>query len=105
LSTNESNQVLECIVPEATQLRNEVALQLRRVKINEAVVNSQPIIEFATDADSQRPTANAQFFARIKAKFLRDSSPYEQMAGRYTVFLRQEPDGKWLVTGYEMNRW
>ena len=105
LATNESDQVLECIVPEAAQLRNEIAMQLRRVKINEAVVTSQPIIEFATDANSQRPTATAQFFGRVKAKFLRDSSPYEQMAARYTIFLRQEPDGKWLVTGYEINRW
>jgi hypothetical protein len=105
VATNDLNQILDCVVPEAIPLRSELSLRLRRVKIEEVWITAVPSISFETDVKTQRPTATAELIGRVKAKFLRDSSPYEQMAGRYRVDLRKEPDDKWRVMDYQMNRW
>ena len=103
LTTNKPENVLAFIAPEATILRADATLQLKRVQINEAAVAGDLIVTLDPPADPAKPTATTSFNGRIKAKFLKDSSPYDQIVQRFKVYFRKE-NGKWLVTDYEMNR-
>lgn len=103
LETNQPDKVLAFIAPDATVLRADAAQQLKRVQITEAFVSGDLKVTFDPPPEPDKPIATASFIARIKAKFLKDASPYEQLAQRFKVYFR-EHDDKWLVTGYEMNR-
>ena len=103
LESNDPNQVLAFVAPDATRVRSDAAAQLKRVRITEAFVAGDLQVTFDPPPEPDKPIATASFIARIKAKFLKDSSPYEQLAQRFKIYFRQQ-DGKWLVTNYEMNR-
>jgi hypothetical protein len=102
LELNDLNKTLECIAPDATRVRSEASLQLRRVKIEEAVMAGDLRVTFDPPADPARPEAIATFNGRLKAQFLKDSSPYSQIVQRFRVWFRKQ-DGKWLVTNFELN--
>jgi hypothetical protein len=102
LETNKPENVLAYIAPDKRSLRDDATQQLKRVQIREAVITGDLRVAFGASADSQPPTATASFNARIKAKFLKDTSPYEQVIQRFTVNFRKEDD-RWLVIGYQRN--
>ena len=103
LETNKLENVLIFIAPEATAVRTDATQQLKRVQIHEAFVAGDLQVNFDTPPNAETPIATATFIGRIKAKFLKDSSPYEQLAQRFKIYFRKE-NGKWLVTKYDMNR-
>ena len=103
LETNQIDSVLAFVAPDQTVLRTDARQQLKRVKIEQALVAGDLRVAFDTPADAPQPLANASFNGRIKANFLKDASPHDQIVQRFKVYFRKE-NGKWLVTGYETNR-
>ncbi len=95
--------VLAFIAPEKTVLRADTAQQLKRVRIHEAAVAGDLRVSVEATPESDQQTASVSFNARIKARFLKDTSPYEQLVQRVKVDFRKEK-GKWLVTHYVINR-
>jgi hypothetical protein len=102
LETNDPNRVIECIAPDATQVRSSALAQLRRIKIEEATMAGNLQIAFEPPADPAKPEAVATFNGRLKAQLVRDPTPYNQFVQRFRVWFRQQ-DGKWMVTQYELN--
>lgn len=102
LVSNKPENVLAFIAPEKTVLRANAVQQLKRVRIHEAAVTGDLRVSAEALPESDQQTASASFNARIKANFLKDTSPYEQLVQRVKVDFRKEK-GRWLVTHYVLN--
>jgi hypothetical protein len=102
IQTNDPANVVTFVAPEATQIRSSAEREMKRVVISEAFVAGTPKIEFSTSVDG-KSIATASFLGRFKAKFVRETTPYEQAIVRFKLYFRQEGD-RWLVTNYELNR-
>jgi len=102
IQTNDPANVVTFIAPEAAQIRGSAEREMKRVIISEAFVAGTPKIELSTSPEG-KTTATASFLGRFKAKFVRETTPYDQALVRFKLYFRQEGD-RWLVTNYEMNR-
>ena len=102
IQTNDPAKVITFVAPEAATIRSNAEREMKRVVISEAFVAGTPKIEFSA-ASEVKPTATASFLGRFKAKFVRETTPYEQAVLRFKLYFRREGD-RWLVTNYEMNR-
>ena len=102
LETNDHSKVLAFIAPEASAMRADAARRLKEVKISEATVTGNLQIKFDPPPDPSKPIATATFIGRFKAKLLKETTPYDNALLRFKVHFRKE-NGKWLVTGYDLN--
>ena len=103
LETNEPDKVLAFIAPETAALRADATNRLKQVKISEATVTGNLQIKFDPPPQPDKPIATASFIGRFKAKLLKEATPYDNAILRFKVHFCKE-NGKWLVTGYDLNK-
>lgn len=100
MATNDLNQVLAFIAPEATKLRADAERYLPNVMVRDANIGGD--LEVTINRLTNPPTARATFTGRINAASRgAERLPYENFVKKFTLKLRQEGDG-WLLTDYEM---
>jgi hypothetical protein len=98
LEANNPPQVLALFASDSPR-RREVESILSRVTVREARVG-ELTIQF-DDSGGQR-RATARFMGRVQAHDKRGQLPYEQMVGKFVVYLHREGD-RWLIDNYSEN--
>jgi hypothetical protein len=100
LETNDLDQVLAFLAPEADRLRSDAQRYLPNLNVREANVGGD--LEVTINRFTNPPTARATFTGRITgASRGPDRFPHENFVRKFTLKLRQDGD-RWLLTDYEM---
>jgi hypothetical protein len=94
---NHLEQVIDCISPSATRVRDEAHRWIGQAKL-ESVTIAQ--MEVTVDKSKQPFTAVAHFWVRAQGTAHTETAIYRNYLGRLVVDFRKEGD-RWLVTGYQ----
>lgn len=102
LETNDVQNVLALMAPDATEIRSLAESQLPRVDISDANIGGD--LQVTVNHLTIPPTARAQFTARINgtSRTPSDGFGHDTFVRRVSLKLRKT-EGRWLLTEFEQN--
>lgn len=98
LEHNDLDEVLSHVASDAQDVRARLSSILPSVKIEEAKVRD---LEVQVQANTNPKTARAQLRGIIHGRDTGGQLPYDTVMRRFAVRLREEQEGKWVITDYE----
>jgi hypothetical protein len=99
LESNDPNQVLSHLAPDATQMRSAASHYLPSVTISDANVGND--LKVTVNRLTTPITARAEFTGRLTfEKQPRNEMPYNNFVRKFSIRLRKEGD-RWLLLDYE----
>ena len=98
LETNDVDQVLVYVSPQANDIRQLVRRTLPRVVIREVLITGDLHID--VNMQAAPPTAVARFIGRIQGNLKHGGAPYESFVRRFEVTFQQHDD-HWVVTAFK----
>jgi hypothetical protein len=102
LESNDLERVMAFLAPDGDRIRADARHYLPGVEVSDANVGGDLIV--TVNRLTSPPSARATFTGRITAanRNPAERMPHDNFVKKFTLKLRQEPGGSWLVTDYEM---
>ena len=97
-AANDLDRLLDCISPTAEHTRADARWMLDRVEVHSAYIHK---LKIRINHLTSPPTAKVRFQAIGQGTDRKGEFPYQSYSRAVTVELRLE-DGRWLVTGYDV---
>ena len=98
LEHNDLQEVLSHVASDATDVRERLTAILPQANIEQAKIRD---LEVQVQANTDPKTARAQLRGIIHGRDKSGQMPYDTFMRRFSVRLRQEAGGKWVITDYE----